>query len=239
MTGLCPGIRTWRGGRQVAIARQRSLIACLRQGKRGRKPRPAGEDQRGQIPEMFNIHLQPPEVSDRVMPRHWEGALINGAGNKSAIGVLVERTTRLPLLAKMPGAMAESALAAITFKLDQINTPMRRTLTYDQGKEMAWHRDLARATKLRVHFCETHRPLGNVGLAREHQRTDCYGRYFRGVRTCTFTIRLHSIRLPACSMSAACSAGGVSKPWLRPTRVETQECAQCAGAARSPGDGAV
>jgi len=137
---------------------RKELIACLRQGKSGRKPRSAGEDRRGQIPEMVSIHLRPPEVSDRVMPGHWEGDLIKGAGNKSAIGVLVERTTRLVLLAKMPDATAESALAAFTFKLNQITAPMRQTLTYDQGKEMAMHRDLAKATNMRVYFCDPHSP---------------------------------------------------------------------------------
>ena len=137
---------------------RKDLITCLRQGKSGRRPRSAGEDRRGQIPEMVSIHLRPPEVSDRVMPGHWEGDLIKGAGNKSAIGVLVERTTRLVLLAKMPDATAESALAAFTFKLNQITAPMRQTLTYDQGKEMAMHRDLAKATNMRVYFCDPHSP---------------------------------------------------------------------------------
>jgi IS30 family transposase len=137
---------------------RKELIACLRQGRSGRKPRSAGEDRRGQIPEMVSIHLRPPEVADRVMPGHWEGDLIKGAGNKSAIGVLVERTTRLVLLARMPDATAESALAAFTFKLNQITQPMRQTLTYDQGKEMARHRELARDTNMRVYFCDPHSP---------------------------------------------------------------------------------
>lgn len=137
---------------------RKDLIACLRQGRSGRKPRSAGEDRRGRIPEMVSIHLRPPEVTDRVMPGHWEGDLIRGAANKSAIGVLVERTTRLVLLAKMPDASAESALVAFTFKLNQIAEPMRQTLTYDQGREMARHRDLARATNMRVYFCDPHSP---------------------------------------------------------------------------------
>jgi IS30 family transposase len=137
---------------------RKDLIDCLRQGKSGRKPRPAGEDRRGQIPGMVNIQLRPPEVSDRVMPGHWEGDLIKGAGNKSAKGVLVERTTRLLLLAKMPDATAQSALAAFTFKLKQITASMHQTLTYDQGKEIARHREPALSTKLSVYFCAPHRP---------------------------------------------------------------------------------
>ena len=137
---------------------RKQLIACLRQGRSTRKPRSAGEDRRGQLPEMVSIHVRPPEVNDRLMPGHWEGDLIKGAGNKSAVGVLVERTTRLVLLAWMPDATAESALAAFTAKLNSIAAPMRQTLTYDQGKEMARHRELARNTAMRVYFCDPHSP---------------------------------------------------------------------------------
>ena len=137
---------------------RKDLIACLRQGRSTRKPRSAGEDRRGQLPEMVSIHLRPPEVNDRLMPGHWEGDLIKGAGNKSAVGVLVERTTRLVLLAWMPDATAASALTGFTAKLNSIAAPMRQTLTYDQGKEMARHQDLARNTAMRVYFCDPHSP---------------------------------------------------------------------------------
>jgi len=137
---------------------RKQLIACLRQGRSTRKPRSAGEDRRGQLPEMVSIHVRPPEVNDRLMPGHWEGDLIKGAGNKSAVGVLVERTTRLVLLAWMPDATAESALAGFTAKLNSIAAPMRQTLTYDQGREMARHRELARNTAMRVYFCDPHSP---------------------------------------------------------------------------------
>ena len=134
------------------------MIALLRQGKSSRRPRSAGQDRRGQIPEMVSIHVRPPEVNDRVMPGHWEGDLIKGAGNKSAVEVLVERSTRLVLLCKMPDASAESALAAFTAKLNLIAAPMRQSLTYDQGKEMARHQELAKATNMRVYFCDPHSP---------------------------------------------------------------------------------
>lgn len=137
---------------------RRELIACLRQGKSTRMPRSRGNDRRGQIPEMVSIHVRPPEVNDRVMPGHWEGDLIKGAGNKSSVGVLVERSSRLVLLARMEAATAEAALAAFTVKLNSIARPMRQSLTYDQGKEMARHADLARATGVRVYFCDPHSP---------------------------------------------------------------------------------
>lgn len=137
---------------------RRDLIACLRQGKSTRMPRSRGTDRRGQIPEMVSIHVRPPEVEDRVMPGHWEGDLIKGAGNKSSVGVLVERTSRLVLLARMEDATAAAALAAFTVKLNSIAAPMRQSLTYDQGKEMAYHEELARAANIRVYFCDPHSP---------------------------------------------------------------------------------
>jgi IS30 family transposase len=85
---------------------RKQLVACLRHPRATRMPRSRGQDRRGQIPDMVSIHVRPPEVDDRVMPGHWEGDLIKGAGNKSSVGVLVERTSRLVLLAKMDDATA-------------------------------------------------------------------------------------------------------------------------------------
>jgi IS30 family transposase len=137
---------------------RRQLVACLRQGRSTRMPRSRGNDRRGQIPEMVSIHVRPPEVHDRVMPGHWEGDFIKGAGNQSSVGVLVERSSRLVLLARMDDATAASALAGFTAKLNSIAPPMRQSLTYDQGKEMARHADLAAATGVRVYFCDPHSP---------------------------------------------------------------------------------
>lgn len=137
---------------------RKQLIACLRQGKRTRKPRSSGEDRRGQIPDMVSIHVRPPEVEDRVMPGHWEGDLIRGAENQSAVGVLVERTTRFLLLVKMRDATAASALEGFSAKLNAIAEPLRQSLTYDQGKEMSKHRELSRRTGLKVYFCDPHSP---------------------------------------------------------------------------------
>jgi IS30 family transposase len=137
---------------------RRQLVACLRQGRSTRMPRSRGTDRRGQIPEMVSIHVRPPSVDDRVMPGHWEGDFIKGAGNKSSVGVLVERSSRLVLLARMEDATAAAALAGFTVKLNSIAAPMRQSLTYDQGKEMARHADLAAATGVRVYFCDPHSP---------------------------------------------------------------------------------
>jgi len=137
---------------------RRQLVACLCHGRSTRMPRTRGDDRRGQIPEMVSIHVRPPEVDDRVMPGHWEGDFIKGAGNKSSVGVLVERTSRLVLLAKMDDATAASALAGFTAKLNSIAAPMRQSLTYDQGKELSRHKDLTARTGVAVYFCDPHSP---------------------------------------------------------------------------------
>jgi IS30 family transposase len=137
---------------------RRQLIACLRQGRSTRLPRTRGTDRRGQIPEMVSIHVRPPEIEDRLMPGHWEGDFIKGAGNKSSVGVLVERSSRLVLLAKMADATASSALAGFTAKLNSIAAPMRHSFTYDQGKEMSAHSQLAANTGVKVYFCDPHSP---------------------------------------------------------------------------------
>ncbi|SAL08148.1 integrase catalytic subunit [Caballeronia arationis] len=79
--------------------------------------RTRGTDRRGQIPDMVSIHVRPPEIEDRLLPGHWEGDFIKGAGNQSSVGVLVERTSRLVLLAKMDDATAASALAGFRYRM--------------------------------------------------------------------------------------------------------------------------
>jgi transposase, IS30 family len=137
---------------------RKELIACLRHGRGGRRPRSRGQDRRGQIPDMLSLHVRPPEVEDRLVPGHWEGDLIKGARNQSSVGTLVERTSRLVLLARMTAATAESALEGFTEILNRVHAPMRKTLTYDQGKEMSRHKDLTAATGVTVYFADPHSP---------------------------------------------------------------------------------
>ncbi|VTU16324.1 Transposase, IS30 family [Variovorax sp. RA8] len=137
---------------------RRQLIACLRRGRSTRMPRTRGDDRRGQIPEMASIHVRPLEVDDRVMPGHWEGDFIKGAGNQSSVGVLVERTSRLVLLARMDDATAASALAGFSAKLNSIAEPLRQSLTYDQGKELTRHKELTAQTGVKIYFCDPHSP---------------------------------------------------------------------------------
>jgi IS30 family transposase len=102
---------------------------------------------------MVSIHVRPPEIEDRLLPGHWEGDFIKGANNQSSVGGLVERTCHLVLLAKVEDATAASVLAGFSAKLNSIVAPLRQSFTYDQGKEMSRHQELAAATGVNVYFC--------------------------------------------------------------------------------------
>jgi IS30 family transposase len=137
---------------------RREMIAFLRQGKpmRGRKPK--GTERRGKLCNMTNIKDRPEEVEGRLVPGHWEGDLILGAGGASAIGTLVERVTRFTLLVWMPTRKADLVASAFAGALNAIPEPLRKTLTYDQGKEMAQHESLALNTGMRIFFADPHAP---------------------------------------------------------------------------------
>ena len=111
---------------------KKELIACLRQGKGNRRPRSRGKDRRRQIPDLFSIHLRPPEIEDRLMPGHWEGDLIMQGSNRSAVGTLVERTTRFVILVKMDGTNATDAMVGFSDKLNRVPRSLRLSMTYDQ-----------------------------------------------------------------------------------------------------------
>jgi IS30 family transposase len=137
---------------------RRQRVACLRRHHTDRMPRSRGTNRRGQIPDMVSFHVRQPEMVDRVMPGHWEGDFIKGANNASSLGVLVERTSRRVLLARMDDATAASALSGFSAKLNSIAAPPRQSFAYDQGKEMSCHRELTAATGVRVYFCDPHSP---------------------------------------------------------------------------------
>lgn len=134
------------------------LVACLRQGRGTRKPRSRGTDRRGQIPDMQSIHVRPPEVADRLIPGHWEGDLIKGAGNRSSIGTLVERTSGFVVLVKMSSASAADALQSFGDAFNRIPVALRKTMTYDQGKEMSYHAALTLRTGVAVYFADPRSP---------------------------------------------------------------------------------
>ena len=99
---------------------RKELIHCLRQGKATRKPRRGDVDRRSQIPDMVSIHLRPPEVEKREMPGHWEGDLIKGKNNGSAVGTLVELSSGYLILAKMIDATATSAVEGFSTALNRM-----------------------------------------------------------------------------------------------------------------------
>jgi IS30 family transposase len=134
------------------------LIACLRQARKSRRPRARGEDRRGMIPNMTSIHLRPPEIDERVIPGHWEGDLIKGSRNASAIGTLVERTSLFVALAKIDTASANAAIAGFSTVLNRIDEQRRLSMTYDQGTEMSQHERLSAITGVKVYFADPHSP---------------------------------------------------------------------------------
>jgi len=137
----------------------RQLSTHLRTGRAIRKPRRRDGQRLAAIADMVNISQRPPEVADRAVPGHWEGDLITGASNKSAIGTLVERATGFVILLHLPddhGAVAVQT--AMIAAMADLPATLRRTLTWDQGSEMANHAAIAAATDLAIYFCDPHSP---------------------------------------------------------------------------------
>lgn len=137
---------------------RKELIVCLRQGKTTRRPRSGGVDRRNQIPEMVSIHVRPPEIEDRLMPGHWEGDLIKGKANASAVGTLVERTSGYLMLVKMNDATATSAVEGFSAALNRMPLAVRKSMTYDQGREMVRHAEITQKTGVAIYFCDPHSP---------------------------------------------------------------------------------
>ncbi|MDQ6976522.1 MAG: IS30 family transposase [Ghiorsea sp.] len=139
-------------------ALRKELIACLRQSRKSRRPRTRGEDRRGKIPNMVSIHDRPSEIEERIIPGHWEGDLIKGARNASSIGTLVERTSLFVTLVKLDSATAKDVEQGFAHVLNRIDAQKRLSMTYDQGREMAWHKLLATETGIKVYFANPHSP---------------------------------------------------------------------------------
>ena len=137
---------------------RRTLIRCLRQHRKVRRRRYRSGLKRGDIPNPTPIAARPIEVEARLIPGHWEGDIIKGRANGSAVGTVVERTTRLVLLARMPGLDSRSVVQGFARKLRTIPQPLRKSMTYDQGREMARHEMLSKKLKLQVYFADPHSP---------------------------------------------------------------------------------
>lgn len=137
---------------------RRELARCLRSGRARRVAR-ARLEKRGRIPDMVMISERPPEAHDRAVPGHWEGDLVMGKNNKSAIGTLVERSTRFVMLFPVTGGgSAAEVRAAMTEIVQLLPAALRRTLTWDQGSEMKEHVRFTVDTGIEVYFCDPHSP---------------------------------------------------------------------------------
>ena len=143
---------------QARGALRKDLAGCLRSGRTRRRPQ-GRPDGRGKIADMVMISQRPAEVADRAVPGHWEGDLILGAHNRSAIVTLVERQTRYVLLAHIGADKTSPAVcAAIADKIATLPQQLTRSLTWDQGKEMAGHSAFSVKSGLPVYFCDPHSP---------------------------------------------------------------------------------
>ena len=132
----------------------------LRTGRRRRRPhRRPGERRPNPITAMTMIGQRPAGAAARSEPGHWEGDLITGASNRSAIGTLVDRASRFTILLHLPGRhTAEAVRDALIAAMSSLPPQLRRSLTWDQGKEMALHGEIAEALGMPVFFCEPHSP---------------------------------------------------------------------------------
>ena len=137
---------------------RRELARCLRTGRAARRPR-GRVDGRGHITGMVSISDRPAEAADRAVPGHWEGDLILGRGGRSAIGTLVERSTRFVMLLHLPdGRGAEQVRDAMTAAITTLPAALRRSITWDQGAEMHQHAQFSVDTGIPVYFCDPHAP---------------------------------------------------------------------------------
>lgn len=140
---------------------KKTLVQGLRQQRRYRRQkglRSKTFDLRGKIEDMLSIHERPKEVEDRTIPGHWEGDLILGKLKKSALGTLVERTTRQTRLVRLKEKDAVSVRIAFTRKVKTFPRIFSKTLTYDQGKEMVEHKQFTVDTDMRVYFADPRSP---------------------------------------------------------------------------------
>ena len=139
---------------------KRELARHLRTGRAMRQPQRKADQRRGRLKDMVMISDRPGDVEDRAVPGHWEGDLILGSTESgSAVGTLVERTTRFTMLLHLPGGhTADIVQDAMVAKMATLPEQLRLSLTWDQGSEMANHVQIAEATGLSIYFCDPHSP---------------------------------------------------------------------------------
>jgi IS30 family transposase len=138
---------------------RKELTKCLRTGRAQRRANGRPKSKKGRIKDMVMISERPPEVEDRAVPGHWEGDLIIGRNQASAIGTLVERTSRYLILLHLPdGRTAQHVLEALVREIMKLPEHLRLSLTWDQGKELSEHIQFKVQTGVQVYFCDPHSP---------------------------------------------------------------------------------
>ena len=138
---------------------RRELARCLRSGRVARRHQGRDQTGSGKIREMVMLSERPAEAEDRAVPGHWEGDLIIGANSASAVGTLVERTTRLVLLLHLSGDHgAKRVEEAMRKAIATLPEELARSVTWDQGKEMSNHKSFTVATGIPIYFCDPHSP---------------------------------------------------------------------------------
>lgn len=139
-------------------ALKKELIANLRQSRKYRRHQKRGVKATRNLENMLSIHERPKEVENRTIPGHWEGDLIIGKRNQSALGTLVERTTRSLILVPLKSRDAHHIAQAFARAIKRLPKEMKLTMTYDQGREMAQHMIITKQTGVQIYFADPRSP---------------------------------------------------------------------------------
>jgi IS30 family transposase len=137
---------------------KRAIVSCLRRHHKHRRQNKKVNQTHRPIPDYLSIEERPAEVADRIVPGHWEGDLLTGRLHASAIGTLVERTTRMTFLVKLDNKYARTVRKAFAEEFQHLPNGLKRTLTYDQGGEMAEHKLFTKETDITVYFAHPRSP---------------------------------------------------------------------------------
>ena len=137
---------------------KKELLSCLRQNRKHRHKQRRGTEAKCKLEDMLSIEERPKEVEDRIVPGHWEGDLIVGKNNRSALGTLVERTTRTTILVPVKSRFANEVANAFANEVKKLPRQMKLTMTYDQGREMASHKLFTNITGVKVYFAHPRSP---------------------------------------------------------------------------------